>query len=398
MSNITIIGGGNSAHVLIPLLSKTEFTVNLMTRKPEKWSHDIALDYMKPSGENIATWDGKIKTISSNPEEVIPQADIIMLCMPVNVYRRVLHKIAPYINPDKKVYIGTVYGQGGFNWMTDEIAKKFNLKNIVTFAIGLIPWICRTEKYGHKGIVYGAKPLNLAAVKPKSEFNALKTELLDKVVKEWFGHGEFKQADHFISLTMSVDNQIIHTSRMYGLYLEYGGTWPKVKDVPFFYRDFSPKSAEILANLDSDYTLIRNALKKRYPKRDFEWMMDYITQDNITNKNDSKTVLDTFKNSETLGAIRTPVVYEENKWVLNKKHRFFYDDVFYGLCIAKWFAQKLEISVSNIDTVLEWAQDYLGEKFIEDKKLAFYSEVKKTPMKYGVPESYGFLEIDEVID
>ena len=398
MKTITVVGGGNSAHVLIPLLKKTGLNVNLMTRKPKKWHNTVELEYIKPTGEHVASWRGTIDKISSEPSEVIPQADIIMLCMPVSAYRKALHKIAPYIKTDKKVYVGTVYGQGGFNWMTDEIADKFGLDKLVAFAIGLIPWICRTKEYGSKGIVYGAKPLNIAAVKPKKEFNYLNKILLSKIVEEWFGHGGFRQAEHFLSLTMSVDNQIIHTSRMYGLYLEYGGTWQRLNDVPYFYRDFSQVSADILAKLDADYSLIREALKEKYPARDYTWMMDYISQDNITNENDNKTVMETFKNSATLGAIRTPVIHDGEKWELNRKHRFFYDDVFYGLCIAKWFAQRLDIKTEHVDTVLGWAQDYLGEEIIKSGKLSFYKRLKENPMKYGVPESYGLESLGQVID
>ncbi len=398
MKNITVIGGGNSAHTLIPLLSKTRFTVNLLTRKPDKWQSRIELEYMRPSGEHIETWYGDIDKISDKPEQVIPQADIIILCMPVSAYRKALDKVGALIEANKKVYVGTVYGQAGFNWMTKEMAQRYGLKNIVTFAIGLIPWICRAEKYGSKGIVYGAKPLNLVAVKPAKEFDALNEALLTKISYEWFGHGEFTQAKHFISLTLSVDNQIIHTSRMYGLYLEEGGQWAKVKDVPYFYRNFSEHSAQILKRLDADYTLIRNGLRERYPECDFKWMMDYMKQDNITNDNSRKTVIETFRNSKTLGAIRTPVVHDGDKWVLNKKHRFFYDDVFYGLCIAKWFAQKLDIEVNNIDEVLNWAQSYLGEQMISESGLNIDEKLKAQPLKYGVPESYGMHTLDEVID
>ena len=180
MKNITVIGGGNSAHTLIPLLSKTELTVNLLTRKPDKWQNSIELEYMRPSGEHIETFHGQIDKISDKPEEVIPQADIIILCMPVSAYRKALRKIGAHIDTNKKVYVGTVYGQAGFNWMTNEMMKKYGLKNIVTFAIGLIPWICRAEKYGSKGIVYGAKPLNLVAVKPAQEFDTLNEAFLKR--------------------------------------------------------------------------------------------------------------------------------------------------------------------------------------------------------------------------
>ena len=398
LKTITVMGGGSSAHVLIPLLSKTALSVNLLTRKPKRWKNKISLDYRKPDSGHVRTFEGSIDTISSDPADVIPQADIIILCMPVHAYRQALHSIAEHISKDKKVFVGTVYGQAGFNWMTKEIADKFSLSNITTFAIGLIPWICRTGEYGSSGIVYGAKPLNVAAVQPKQDFDILNEALLERVVFDCFGHGRFKQAQNFISLTLSLDNQIIHTSRLYGLYVEYGGQWKNEQDIPYFYRDFSAKSAQILAQLDSDYSLIRNKIKQLYPGKSFPFMLDYIEQDNITNLCSNKTVLETFENSKTLGAIRTPAVKENGKWVIDKSHRFFRDDIYYGLCIAKWLAEKLSINVVHIDSILSWAQSILGERIIENGRLVISEQIKKDRFKYGVPEAYGYSSVDEIID
>ena len=83
MKTITIMGGGNSAHVLIPLLSKAGLKVNLLTRKPKQWSNNIALDYMLPSGELKDVFEGTIDKISSNPKDVIPESDIIMFCISI---------------------------------------------------------------------------------------------------------------------------------------------------------------------------------------------------------------------------------------------------------------------------------------------------------------------------
>ncbi len=398
IKTITIIGGGNSAHVLIPLLSKTNLTVNLLTRKPEKWSNEIDLDYIKPNGKFVQSMKGQIDVISSDPNDVIPQADIIMFCIPVNVYREMLHRIAPFIKQNKRVYIGTVYGQGGFNWMCKEIQTKYHLDKLVSFAIGLIPWICRTIQYGKKGLVYGAKPVNLVAVNPKHEFALLNRVLLSPIVEQWFGHGRFQCVNHFLSLTLSVDNQIIHTSRMYGLFKETKGVWNQIEDVPLFYGDFSEKSADILKGLDDDYSLIRSAIKKKYKFNDYKWMMGYITQDNLTNLNNNQTIIETFENSSTLGAIKTPVIEVNGQWILNRKHRFFYDDVFYGLCIAKWFAQKLNIQTPHIDDLLMWAQSYLNEPIIENNRLNCDSSMKKNPFKFGLPSIYGYTSLEQVID
>src|SRR5690554_1456658 len=172
MKKITIVGGGSSAHTLIPVLSKSKYKVNLLTSKPEQWDNIIETQYIDPNGIKKMSIFGKIETISDKPEDVIPYSEIIILCMPVHKYREALHNIAPYIKGDR-VFIGTIYGQAGFNWMVSEIIKTFDLKDITTFAIGLIPWICRISKYGKIGVTYGPKEFNVVAVSPDSDFEYL---------------------------------------------------------------------------------------------------------------------------------------------------------------------------------------------------------------------------------
>ncbi len=396
MMTIAIVGGGSSAHVLIPLLSKTEMNINLLTRKPDMWGKIIDLDFVRPTGEFVRSFKGELNKISSDPADIIPEADIIILCLPVHIYRKQLHEIAPMINKDKEVYIGTVYGQGGFNWMTGEIKNKFGLNNVKTFAFGLIPWICRTGIYGKKGVIYGAKPINIVAVEPREDFAFLNDVLFKKVAFEWFGHGSFRQADNFLSLTMSVDNQILHTSRMYGLYLESGGRWETMEEIPFFYDDFNKLSARILKGLDKDYSIIRRKIREQFPDKKFTYMMSYIEQDNKTNIKNNKSYLDTLQNSGILVKIKPPVIEKNGKWILNMNHRFLTDDVFYGLCIAKSIAQMLKVRTYHIDKTLVWAQKAMGERIIKNHKLSIAEEVKKDIFKYGIPQAYGFSSIEDL--
>ena len=62
------------------------------------------------------------------------------------------------------MFVGTVYSQAGFNWMVHEVEKVYRLENVCAFAMGLMPWICRTVEYGRLGASYGTKALNVVAV------------------------------------------------------------------------------------------------------------------------------------------------------------------------------------------------------------------------------------------
>jgi hypothetical protein len=396
---ITVVGGGASAHLLIPLLSSSGYEVNILTRKPDQWSTKTELQYQTINGRIIQKFHGKLNKISADPKEVIREANVVFLCMPVSQYRNALHRIAPYLNQEKDVYIGTVYGQAGFNWMVDEIKKTFHLGKIITFSFGLIPWICRVLDYGKVGVTYGVKPVNIAAVDPKANFDYLNTNIFKKVCAVWFGKGEFIQADNFLSLTFSVDNQIIHPARCYGLFERYGGEWSRLEDIPFFYKDFDQFSADILIQLDSDYSKIREKIKENYPHKKFRYMLDYLAQDRFTNMTAEYSVLESILLSQTLGAIKAPTVKtKKGKWKIDTNHRFFTDDIHYGLCIAKWVAERLSLKTPTIDKIVEWAQELRGETLIQNGQLQLDSPDLNQKFKSGIPYFYGYQTIEDIVD
>ena len=398
--NLVICGGGNSAHTLIPLLKDSIFNVFIYTSKPNKWSNQIDLEWHNPKGEVIGSFSGSILKASDNPAELFPEADYVIFCMPVYQYRVALHNIAPFISKSKTVFVGTLYGQGGWNWMVDEIKRKFNLNNLVTFAFGLIPWVSRLVEYGHSGITYGCKTLNCAAVSPRSYFKQVDEEFFEQICYRWFGKGEVEESDNFISLTLSVDNQIIHTARCCGLYEVYGRTWKTKNEVPWFYRDFDEVSAHLMEGLDNDYSKVRNKIKACFPEKRFTYMLDYLALDFFSYQCHSEDVKDSILSSQTLCAIATPVIQNtEGTWEIDRNHRFFLDDIFYGICIAKWMAEQLNIETPTIDHILNWAQKVRGEVIIDNEnKLIMDSPDLTVPLKSGIPTVYGYKTIDDCID
>jgi hypothetical protein len=397
---LVICGGGSSAHTLIPMLADSSFEVSIYTSRPDKWSKNIELEYHDPSGKVLERFSGPLKKASANPAELIPQADYIVFCMPVHQYRACLHQIAPFIDKEKKVFVGTMYGQAGFNWMVDEVKGMLELKHVVSFAFGLLPWICRIIEYGHKGVTYGPKACNYAACYPNSEFQQLDNEFFNQICYRWFGKGKTEQSDNFLSLTLSVDNQIIHTSRCFGMNQVYGPTWKRKEDVPMFYRDYDNVSAKLLADLDADYSKIREKIKALYPAKNFKHMLDYLALERFSYQSHNTDVKESFVNSQTLVSIATPVVQNpQGLWEIDRNHRFFLDDIYYGNCIAKWMAEQLSIEVPTINAILRWAQSVRQEEIIdENNKLKLESPDLSAPLKSGIPCYYGYKTIDEIVD
>ncbi len=397
---LVICGGGNSAHTLIPLLKDSIFETYIYTSRPEKWAKEISLEWHNPIGEIMASFIGPLAGASNNPQDLFPDADYIVFCMPVHQYRIALHDIAPFLNRNKPVVIGTIYGQGGWNWMIDEIRREFNLSNLVAFSFGLIPWVSRLIEYGHSGLTYGCMTSNCVAVSPRSYFQQIENEFFNQICLRWFGKGKVEESENFISLTLSVDNQIIHTARCCGLHTVYGRTWKNKNEIPWFYRDFDDVSSQLMEGLDKDYSAIRNAIKDRFPKKNFDYMLNYLDLEYFSHKYYSKSVKESILSSETLHSITTPVIQNaEGTWEIDRNHRFFLDDIFYGNCIAKWMAEQLDIKTPTIDYILRWAQTVRAETIIgENNELLIDSQDLIKPLKSGIPSVYGYNSIDDCID
>lgn len=396
---LVICGGGNSAHTLIPLLKDSIFDTYIYTSKPDLWANQIELVWQNPRGEIEASFYGPLVKASDRVEELFPDADYIIFCMPVHQYRIALNRIAMFLNRSKTVFIGAMYGQGGWNWMIDEIRKKYNLKNVVAFSFGLIPWISRYVEYGHKGLTYGCMTSNYAAVSPRQYFNQINDEFFNQICYKWFGKGKVEESDNFISLTLSVDNQIIHPARCCGLHMRYGRTWKTKDEVPLFYRDFDDTSARLMEGLDNDYSMVRNKIKERFPGKKFTYMLNYLDLEYFSHKYYSKNVKESILSSQTLHSITTPVSKNaEGLWEINPNHRFFMDDIFYGNVIAKWMAEQLSVQTPFIDNILRWAQDVRQESIISGNKLIVDSADMLVPFKVGIPTIYGYKTIEECID
>jgi hypothetical protein len=345
---------------------------------------------------------GRLNKKSSSPVDVIPDADVILFCMPVHTQREVLQQIGPYLNNSKtNVFVGTIYGQAGFNWMVHEMEKDFGLTNtnIVCFAIGLIPWICRTLEYGSRAANYGGKQVNICAVTPRDKFNSLNDLILDDICFNVIGMGKFVQACSFLSLTLSVDNQIIHPSRCYGLWKACKGIWVSLDDVPLFYRDFDGISATNIAKLDKDYSVIRAAVRKKFPDRPFTYMLSYLELERLTHTSKNGDIKLSFQESKQLGLIKTPTVDgSDGSQRLNINCRFFTDDIPYGLLVAKWVAEKLEVETPFIDEVIKWAQDLRNEHWLNDDGSLDMKYCLEHKTLTGIPPSYGITNVEKILD
>ena len=87
--------------------AQEDLQVSLLTTKPELWSQ-----HLEVVDVNGKTFKGKLERLSSEPKDVIPGADIVLVCLPGFAIHDELCSIAPYL--DNQTWVGTVVSSTGF--------------------------------------------------------------------------------------------------------------------------------------------------------------------------------------------------------------------------------------------------------------------------------------------
>lgn len=254
--------------------------------------------------------------------------------------------------------------------MAEAALRRHGIDNAHYWSFGLIPWITRTETYGAVGANYGGKQRNIVCTSSDLCFSALKDNILSDFCLDYFGYGQVHRAGRFIELTLSVDNQIIHPSRCYAMWRSTPRGWARSGDVPFFYRDFDADSARVLADVDRDFERVRQRIRGELANHDLSHMMDYLTLERFSYESQSADILGSFVNSRTLFNIRTPTRLLGERHVIDAHHRFFLDDTYYGLDIARELARRFDVGVPAIDSLTTWCRELMASQGVKADWLA----------------------------
>lgn len=331
MKKICICGGGALGHVIAGWLSsRNHAEVNLLTNRPEKWNYDIKVD--TPDGLIL---DGKITYISSDPKEVVPMSDVVLLCLPGFLIKSELEKLKPHLSPN--TFVGSVFSSTGFFFEALNVLDK----NQPLWGFQRVPFISRVEDYGKSAHLLGYKNSHNLAIENVSESE--KAEFA-QMIQEWFERPVHLLKNYYeASLTNS--NPLLHTSRLYTMF--GGENEGKVYDrMQLFYEEWTEEAAELYIKMDEEFFRLLKVL----PVSD-----GFLpTALNYYESHDAKSLADKLSSIRGFKGITSPMKKTKDGWVADFESRYFTEDFPHGLHYIWQLAHQNEISCPNIDKVYEW--------------------------------------------
>ncbi len=322
---ICICGGGSLGHVCAGVMASQEgVELNILSGHPECWSQKIVI-----TDGNGKQYAANISKVSSNPEEVISDQDIILFCLPGYLIEKTLNDIKPYIG---NATVGTVVSSTGFFFFAHDIlGEKAKL-----FGFQRVPFISRVAEYGKTANLLGYKS-SLAAVLENVEDKERFRKELERLFLT-----PVTLLNTFFEVALSNSNPILHTGRLYTM---FHGREKEVFDHNIlFYKEWTDEASQMLIDMDAEFFKLLEKLNVH----SLPTLLEYYES------TDATSLTRKIKSIPAFQTIASPMKQVDGGWMADFESRYFTEDFPFGLRWIKDLVEDSNVNCPTIDRVYQW--------------------------------------------
>lgn len=345
MKRICICGGGNLGTVIAGVAAARGYMVNLLTRHPQRWSATVTV-----TDPERRVFEGRLNAVSSQPEDVIPGSEIVLVCLPATAMAEELRRIKPWLDED--ACVGSVFCCTGFFVMAlRELGLKARL-----FGFQRPPFIARVNRYGESGSLLGYRKLMRVG------FRGMDGETVDRLSSALADMHltPVETLRNPLQATLTNSNPILHTSRLYDMFSRGSEVMPSI---PRFYEDWTDSSSATLIAADSEFQELLKALK--LDDGDIPPLLEYYESHDAASLSRKIRSIDAFK-----GLLAPMKELPEGGFVPDMDSRYFTEDFTYGLLMIKMAAELTGVATPEIDRILTWYQEAAGKRYLDGCRIA----------------------------
>lgn len=322
---ICICGGGALGHVCAGVFStRDDVELCIYSGHPESWGKTILVKDL--AGRSF---EANIAHVSSDPEEVIRNQDLILLCLPGFLIEKTLQDIKPYIGD---AYLGSIVSSTGFFFMAHKILGE----GARLFGFQRVPFIARVDQYGKSAKLLGYKRSLAIATENIEDRESFRERIEDLFATPT------ELLDSFYEAALTNSNPILHTGRLYTMFV---GREKEVFDHNIlFYREWTDEASQKLIQMDAEFFHLLEVLN-------VHGIQPLLTYYEST---DAASLTRKIRSIPAFQTITSPMTEVPGGWMVDFGSRYFTEDFPYGLRWIKDLAVKNKISTPIIDEVYEW--------------------------------------------
>ena len=363
--NVVVCGGGRTGHLNAVLFKQLPgVRVSLLTGRREVIERhrdgEGVITAFLPDGTTLSA---RPDAVGSRPEQILHDADVVIITVPAHVRPALLRSIASSLPSDKPVYIGAIPGFCGFDWLAEKAlaaqpnAVIWGMKDVPHTACDLVPGVS-VRMGGAKSALY----IGTHRRESEDARHALLTHLRRLYASP------VALLDSYLEITLTPGNPIMHPSVVYGLIGPYGQWhnkpfpspvcwWTDCTELGAYFLERSDEESQRLCRAAEQTLDVDLSSVKPLKQEIIDAYADQIA--------DHGTMLSVLRTNRAYDAIEAPMVPlapadGRNGYVMDRQSRAFHEDVAYGLALLAGMAKRLRVPVPHIDEIFNWNISYMG--------------------------------------
>ncbi|MGD1995263.1 MAG: NAD/NADP octopine/nopaline dehydrogenase family protein [Anaerolineae bacterium] len=374
VSKITVCGGGNGAQTLVPIASHNlQCPIDVYTPFADEVTR-LRAGAAQGGIETAGAVQVKARPhkVSSDPAEVIPGSEVIVLVVPAFAHESVLRQIVPSL--ERNAWVGAMPARGGFDYCAAQVLRDEGREDVGIFGLQTLPWACRIREYGRAVHVLGIKKVVDAASRPAAKVAGVKL-MLERMLGL-----PVKAAANLLSVTLANTGQLIHPGIMYGLFAEWDGTPFGADEVPLFYHGLGEEGARVLSGLSDEVQAIRVRLESKLDLSAVRPLKEWLLRSYGEAIGDPSSLLSAFVTNRAYTGLKAPVrEVLPSQFIPDFQARYLTEDVPFGLAVSRAIASMADVETPVMDQVIGWASHRLGKRYLGQN-----SDEARIPQRYGL--------------
>lgn len=326
--NFAIIGAGAGGQSMAAILSEKGYRVRLQDIDSKRVDILNALDSIEVTGKIVAR--AKPEVITTSVEEVMDDADIIMITTTADAHEAVGKAIKPYIHDGQVIMLNP--GQVGGALMMSRLLRDSDAPKKVLVAESLdLMYSCRLEKPG-RVFHSGTKSNILTATVPANDINSFM-----EIMKPIFPC--LTAAESVLYTSLDCGGAILHVIPT----LMNINLMDREINYDYYMEGITPNIAKLMEDADMEREQVCAALHAELPSLQ-KWMEDcyHIEGNNLYN---------CIQKNESYVGVKCPT---------NLKHRFITEEILTGFVPIASIAKELGLKTPIIDAFILLAHSFTG--------------------------------------
>jgi hypothetical protein len=361
MLKVAICGGGRTGHLNAILFKQLpDVQVSLLTGNRDIVDHharQIPMQALMPDGSTLSARPDRVTTEAN---VAVEDADIVIITVPAHARPQVLQDIAPHLSTTKPVYIGAIPGFCGFDWLAQ--ATLADKPNLVIWGMKDVPHTAFDLKPGRSVKMGGGKSQLYVATHAR-ETQASRQQLQHRLSRLYGPCVTL--LDHYLEITLTPGNPIMHSSVIYGLIGPYGQWHRKIFPQRLCWWTECPElGAYFLERMDEESQNLCAVISQRMgiDLSSVKSLKQEIVEAYGEQIRDRSSMLSILRTNRAYNDILAPMVPADGNragYVIERQSRAFNEDVAYGLVLLVEMAKRFELKVPYIEEVLQWSIAYM---------------------------------------